>query len=237
MLVAMVDTSSSASSCGAGNENSCVRHDGWPRRLTLLARRRSLIGDAWCLTSAVIYALYTIMLKIKLKEDDSEFSMPLLFGTRATRRPARPPHARTRTGLIGTINALVFWPGFILLHFTGVEPFVWPSGRVVSYLLVNGFFGSVVSDFLWARSVLLTTPVIATLGLTMTIPMALLVDAVVNGRKFNGMYAGGSLLVVLGFVMVNLKHKRDLDVSEAAGEAGAAAPALPVNTLLVAESR
>ena len=56
------------------------------------------------------------------------------------------------------------WPLFPLLHITGLEVFELPSREVFQFLVVNGVFGSMISDFLWAHCVLLTSPIIAITG-------------------------------------------------------------------------
>ena len=84
---------------------------------------------------------------------------------------------------------------------------------------MNGFFFTVVSDFLWAQSVLYTSPLIATLGLTLNIPLAMLYDAFAHGKHFGIVYIMGSLLVFCGFVAVNWKFSKRFDPSQAAAEA------------------
>ena len=40
-------------------------------------------------------------------------------------------------GFVGLFNMLLLWPGIIILHFTGVEPFqLPPTRRVLAILLV-----------------------------------------------------------------------------------------------------
>ena len=68
------------------------------------------------------------------------------------------------SGFIGAINVICMWPFFFLLDAVGIEKFTQPPGEVVGALFLNGLFGTVLSDYLWARSVLLTSPLVATLG-------------------------------------------------------------------------
>lgn len=58
---------------------------------------------------------------------------------------------------------------------------------------------------------LLTTPLIATLALSLTIPLAMLVDFAVKGESFSAAYLLGSLMVLSGFLLVNLRYRKDLD--------------------------
>lgn len=76
------------------------------------------IGDVMAGVSAVIYGIYTIVMK-KQVGDESKVNMALFFG------------------LVGLINVCLLWPGFLILHFTGFEPFALPaSGRVWGIIIV-----------------------------------------------------------------------------------------------------
>src|SRR5689334_20851170 len=65
-------------------------------------------------------------------------------------------------------------------------------------------------DFLWAKSVLLTTPLIASIGLSLTIPLALVLDYILHGTPFTVWYVLGGLCVLGGFVLVNVAHSREV---------------------------
>jgi len=76
--------------------------------------------------------------------------------------------------------------------------------RILSFTLLGGFFDSVVSDYLWARSVILTSPTIATLGLTITIPLGLGSDYLLFRKVPTLLSLAGAFLVGIGFIVVNL---------------------------------
>ena len=73
---------------------------------------------------------------------------------------------------------------------------------IFGYIFVIGFFDDVISDYLWARSVLLTSPTVAAVGLTMTIPMALIVDYFTVTVTTKALV--GAVCVLVGFVVVNI---------------------------------
>lgn len=73
---------------------------------------------------------------------------------------------------------------------------------IFGYIFIIGFFDDVISDYLWARSVLLTSPTVAAVGLTMTIPMALIVDYFVASVTTRALV--GAACVLVGFVVVNI---------------------------------
>lgn len=70
------------------------------------------IGDAMAFGSAVMYGIYTVVMKKRIGNED-RVNMPLFFG------------------LVGLFNVIFLWPGFLVLHFTGVETFELPSSRKV----------------------------------------------------------------------------------------------------------
>jgi solute carrier family 35 protein F5 len=69
-----------------------------------------LFGDALALTSAVFYALYVTLLKLRI-QDESRINMPLFFG------------------FVGLFNIFFALPVYGLLHAGGIEEVEWPSQR------------------------------------------------------------------------------------------------------------
>lgn len=77
------------------------------------------LGDAMAAFSAILYGLYTVVMK-KQVGDESRVNMPLFFG------------------LVGFFNIIFLWPGFFIMHWTGMEPFSLPeTSRVWSIILVR----------------------------------------------------------------------------------------------------
>jgi solute carrier family 35 protein F5 len=105
------------------------------------------------------YGMYTTMLRLKVSEDGSA-SMQLLLG------------------YLGLVSAIILSPMLILmasLDLGNVRQLTWTA---FGFVLLSGFFDNVIADYLWARSVLLTSPTVATVGLTLTIPMAIFIDSI-----------------------------------------------------------
>lgn len=80
---------------GASDEN----RGSFPHKSTA----QIAIGDAMAFVSAIIYGIYVTVMKRRVGNED-RVSMPLFFG------------------LVGLFNVLLLWPGFFILHFTGIEP-------------------------------------------------------------------------------------------------------------------
>lgn len=79
------------------------------------------IGDAMAFGSAIMYGMYAIVMKKRIGNED-RVNMPLFFG------------------LVGLFNVIFLWPGFIILHFTGVEPFELPPTRKVWTIVLVRLF-------------------------------------------------------------------------------------------------
>jgi solute carrier family 35, member F5 len=89
-------------------------------------REKSILGDSLALLSALFYAVYVILLKVRIRSE-SRIDMQLFFG------------------FVGLFNIIGCWPIGLLLHLTGVEKVELPSsGRVVAGLLVNVSFSIAV---------------------------------------------------------------------------------------------
>lgn len=77
------------------------------------------VGDGMAFFSAIVYGLYVTVMKRRVGDED-RVNMPLFFG------------------LVGLLNLVFLWPGFFLLHWTGVEPFGWPpTGKVWIIIIVS----------------------------------------------------------------------------------------------------
>ncbi|GFS35688.1 hypothetical protein Acr_00g0041520 [Actinidia rufa] len=57
------------------------------------------------------------------------------------------------------------------------------------------------SDIHWALGVVWTTPLVAALGVSLTIPLAMVADMVVHGQRYSAIYIIGSAQMFVGFVM------------------------------------
>jgi solute carrier family 35 protein F5 len=127
-------------------------------------------------------------------------------------------------GLVGFFNMFLLWPGFIILHLTGAEPFAMPdTSRVWIIILVCPILlllpaflpvvvvnmnqvnalSSLLSDICWAYAMLLTSPLVVTVGLSLTIPLSLVGQIFLQGQYATPLYWVGATVVFLSFVVVN----------------------------------
>ena len=124
-------------------------------------------------------------------------------------------------GYIGLLNLLLLLPVAIWVNVSSVQDdsenqtsaeaddevssSVHPTltWSIFLFLVLKGLLDNVLSDYLWARAVILTSATVASVGVGLTIPMAFFAD------WLQGNYSGGSgeilgaILVVAGFILVN----------------------------------
>lgn len=148
------------------------------------------IGDAMAFGSAIMYGVYTVVMKKRIGNED-RVNMPLFFG------------------LVGLFNVVFLWPGFIILHFTGVEKFeLPPSGKIWTIVLLNSV-SSFISDYCWAYAMLLTTPLVVTVGISMTIPLSLIGQMILSSQYSSALYWVGACIVLLSFLFINHESREE----------------------------
>ncbi|KAH9877682.1 hypothetical protein J1614_002899 [Plenodomus biglobosus] len=152
--------------------------------------RELATGDIMAFVSAALYGFYTVFMKRRIHSED-RINMPLFFG------------------FVGLSNTLLLWPGLILLHALDVEPFALPpTRRILTIVMVNSA-SSLVSDFCWAYSMLLTSPLVVTVGLSLTIPLSLVGQMVLESQYAGFWYWVGAAVMVASFLFINREEKRE----------------------------
>lgn len=78
-----------------------------------------ILGDTLALISALFYALYVILLKVRIRSE-SRIDIQLFFG------------------FVGLFSVVICWPIGFVLHLTGGEIFELPrAGKVLTGVLIN----------------------------------------------------------------------------------------------------
>ncbi|PLB47314.1 hypothetical protein P170DRAFT_439003 [Aspergillus steynii IBT 23096] len=203
MLISRVDLSSSPDIPPADDSSSGGGGSTFPNKTPA----EIALGDAMAGFSAVMYGVYTIVLK-KQVGDESRVNMQLFFG------------------LVGLFNMFLLWPGFIILHVTGIETFAMPDTSRVWTIIWTNSFASLASDICWAYAMLLTTPLVVTVGLSLTIPLSLVGQIILQGHYASGLYWVGAAIVFLSFLIVNHESQEGV-AQEEERPSGAGYDAIP----------
>ncbi|KAL1297751.1 hypothetical protein AAFC00_006289 [Neodothiora populina] len=172
------------------------------------------LGDGMALFSAVMYGIYAVMMKKRIG-DERRISMPLFFG------------------LVGLMNVLMLWPGFFILHWTGVETFELPGDRRVVLIILVNSISSLVSDMAWAYAVLLTSPIVVTVGLSTTIPLSLIGQIFLNSQHASLVYWVGACVVLISFFFVNHEEAKEDGEEEQNEEIERGLPPINVGNVIV----
>ncbi|GFZ13458.1 EamA-like transporter family [Actinidia rufa] len=84
-----------------------------------------------------------------------------------------------------------------------LEPFNVLTWKQLGLIVGKGLLDNVLSNYLWAKAVLLTTTTVATAGLTIQVPLAAVVDSL-TGNAPNLMDYVGAAVVMVGFAGLNI---------------------------------
>ncbi|KAG7373771.1 EamA-like transporter family protein [Nitzschia inconspicua] len=152
-------------------------------------------GDILAIMAAIMYATYTIQVRLYCPQNEDLYSLPLLLG------------------YIGLVSVVVTSP--IVALTTTNETVAKLTANALGVMLLKGLFDFLVSDYLMFRSIVLTSPTIATVGLGLSIPMAFAADLLLRFTEtydnfslswFSCLGAGACLI---GFLFVNLDQEDD----------------------------
>ncbi|KAK2028536.1 hypothetical protein LX32DRAFT_400891 [Colletotrichum zoysiae] len=158
------------------------------------------IGDLMAFVSAIIYGLYVTVMKRRVGNED-RVNMPLFFG------------------LVGLFNLVFLWPVFFILHFSGQEPFSLPPTGKIWAIVIGNSVSSFISDMSWAYAMLLTTPLVVTVGLSLTIPLSLIGEMIQYSQYSSWVYWAGAAVVLISFLFINNESHED-EVGDTGTEAG-----------------
>ncbi|KAL1539590.1 hypothetical protein AAHA92_24052 [Salvia divinorum] len=146
------------------------------------------LGDCLSLLSAAFYAAYITLIRQKLPDGDDKAQ-------------GRVSMAQF-LGFLGLFNFLIFFPAALILEFSKLDLFNTLTGKQFGLIVGKGLLDNVVSDYLWAKAVLLTTITLASAGLSIQVPLAIIVDSLIGIAPHPLDYVG-AVAVMIGFTGLN----------------------------------
>lgn len=149
-----------------------------------LSSWNSLIGNSLAIAGAMFYGIYSTLLKIKVR-DENMINMKFFFG------------------FVGLFTLLFMWPSLIILHYMRWERFVIPTNPKVIFIILLNMSITFVSDYFWAKAMLLTTPLTVTVGLSITIPVAMFGDILFKHKTMPLEYLLGGSLILGSFFIIS----------------------------------
>lgn len=107
-----------------------------------------ILGDMLALTSACCFAVYVVLMKVKLGSEDRA-DMQMLLGYASSQIYYVVEKADADSRFAGFSNVVLLAPLFPILHYTGIEPFELPKSKAIwVHCLVNMFI-CVTSDYIY----------------------------------------------------------------------------------------
>ncbi|CAD7971937.1 unnamed protein product [Amoebophrya sp. A120] len=141
------------------------------------AKDATLVGDVLCLISTVFYASYVTIIK---------------------------KHVTKPLWLFAYLGLYVFIIGFPLAYAFDPEPFHELNWTIVGLLLLNGIGDNVLAQYFWAYAVLYSSPTVATVGLSFTIPLSMLSDLFFSSVGVSIWQVLAAISVTFGFVILSM---------------------------------
>lgn len=151
---------------------------------------RTLIGNVLALTGALLYGVYSTLLKRRIR-DESRVNMKIFFGC------------------VGMFTLVFLWPSMVLFNYLGWETFELPSSTRVIVVIVSNCLITFISDYCWANAMLLTSPLTVTVGLSVTIPFAMFGDVIFKRKPMTMLYLFGATLILGAFFIINRNSEEE----------------------------
>lgn len=152
-----------------------------PQNLRAGVVSNSGLGDALALASACMFALASVLLR-RFAPDDLDLGSYM--------------------GITGLI-ALGLSPGVLCAaHLGGLEQFSLPTRNTLAALTVNAVFGCTLANYLYNSALLLLSPLVANICLSLSIPVSALMDEALLGQhRFSTGWAFGAAVTTAGAIV------------------------------------
>ena len=161
-------------------------------------QRFPLIGNSFALLSALSFSIYLIFLKLFIPNHHNfNFSSFL--------------------GYIGFINLTCTWPFLVLLHYSKIERLELPNDFDSLFYILGNMLITFSSDYLYIKALLKTTPFIATISLSLSLPFSIIIDNLFGNPSLPIKALIGSFFILISFIAVGYTdddHSNNLKIDE-----------------------
>eukprot|EP00929_Paragymnodinium_shiwhaense_P068870 TRINITY_DN34723_c0_g1_i1.p1 TRINITY_DN34723_c0_g1~~TRINITY_DN34723_c0_g1_i1.p1 ORF type:complete len:481 (+),score=95.12 TRINITY_DN34723_c0_g1_i1:218-1444(+) len=155
-----------------------------PGKLSKEAVQPSDLGTVLTLAAAALFALSSVMLR-RLAPTDFDTSQFM--------------------GINGLLSASLTPALLYLAHLTGLETFRQPTSQTLVLLAVNALFGCTIANYLYTSALLLLSPLVATVFMSLSIPISAVVDEVLlKEHRFSVPWIFGASLTAAGAVLASM---------------------------------
>ena len=177
--------------------------------VTQFSHTSIVIGNILALLGALIYGIYSTFFKKALLHISNKESAN-------TYNNLSKIDVKLYLGFVGLFTFIGLWPILILFNYSAWEPFELKWDFKIILIIILNSSVTFLSNYCWAKAIILTSPLIVTMGLSFTMPLAMFGDFILNGKHISRWYVIGSLLIVLSFLLINtnsetLTNNNDLD--------------------------
>eukprot|EP00978_Attheya_sp_CCMP212_P013416 scaffold33712_cov57-Attheya_sp.AAC.7 len=181
-----------------------------------------LWGDIAGLISAVGYGTYTVLIRTLCPKNENLMSMQLLLGYIGVINMICLMPVTIKLLLFDMNNKSSDSPDS-MDEFDDVSPITDDGGAggvpssttsrltwvIFWFLVAKGLADNVLSDYLWARAVILTSATVATVGVGLTIPLAMVSDWIMGHGNVTSIESiFGACAVLIGFICVNMEGEQ-----------------------------
>jgi len=152
-------------------------------------QQNTVVGFIWVLASTLVYSLAETLYGKLIHTQDVSWHFSFLF-----------------LGMMGSITVLFLWPIVVIVHYTKVEVWEFPSLFVLGYYVLYAFLDTIfnVGFFIGIH---LTSPLFMAVGTLLTIPLSVVVDKLWHNINLPWTSYVGMVLVILGFLGLNLSER------------------------------
>lgn len=162
------------------------------------------LGNLLALAGAMCYALYLLLMKMKVGTGNKTTNERILFGW------------------VGVCSFTVGVPVLFLVHITGIEEFSLPPNKTVALMIMINAIFSVISDYVTILAMLLTSPLVTSLSLTSSIPITIFIDFLMLRLSGNSsgpssnlyVYGFGVLSILMSVILININITTENDLIE-----------------------